>query len=330
MVQGFLGTLTVEERVLLHLHERPLRESEYEADPSLTQSGISDAVHVARKHLPRTLQKLLSRAAVVEHMRHVPGARQRRRVYGLSPEGHEEAASLRRTLMPMQVHMGDGSATLEGLLREHSGMLDLLDHVDDMLHYDDRIRQNEVSEEEYVAGAQGVDSHGAEESYRALARTAWQDGVISEDERNLLHTLSMTLRLDVATVDRIESEVRAERTRNDQIDREQIFLDMLERMAPDGGDLDEDEQRMIAGLAVSLRLDSATSNRLLDQWQGASESLSDFDDRLRGYAAAVAQAWEDGLITSDEAAILQKLRDAHGIRDAEHLRVMRVVRGSVK
>ena len=58
MVSGFLGTLTTEERTLLHLLDHQLPENNWEAPMELTQAGISAAVHVQRKHVPRTLKRL--------------------------------------------------------------------------------------------------------------------------------------------------------------------------------------------------------------------------------------------------------------------------------
>ncbi len=58
MVDGFLGTLTTEQRTLLHLSDNRLPSNQWEAPASLTQAGISAAVHVQRKHVPRTLKRL--------------------------------------------------------------------------------------------------------------------------------------------------------------------------------------------------------------------------------------------------------------------------------
>ena len=94
MVSGFLGTLTTEERTLLHLLDNQLPENNWEAPMELTQAGISAAVHVQRKHVPRTLKRLQEQDFLNTTSRHVPGARQRRRVYSLTPDGRERALSI--------------------------------------------------------------------------------------------------------------------------------------------------------------------------------------------------------------------------------------------
>ena len=80
MVDGYLGTMTTEERTLLHLYDNPLPEGHWEAPDAVTQAGISAAVHVQRKHVPRTLKRLENNSELITGQRHVPGAKQRRRV----------------------------------------------------------------------------------------------------------------------------------------------------------------------------------------------------------------------------------------------------------
>ena len=86
-----LLTLTVEQRVLLHLWDTPLGDNPWEGRPELTQAGVSDAIGIARKHLPRTLKKLREKSHIIEETRHVAGAKQRCRVYALSTTVREAA-----------------------------------------------------------------------------------------------------------------------------------------------------------------------------------------------------------------------------------------------
>ena len=58
MVDGYLGRLTTEHRMLIHLYDNILPNNQWEAPVALTQAGISAAVHVQRKHVPRTLKRL--------------------------------------------------------------------------------------------------------------------------------------------------------------------------------------------------------------------------------------------------------------------------------
>ena len=91
MVDGYLGTMTTEERMFCIFLTIPYPEGQWEAPFAVTQAGISAAVHVQRKHVPRTLKSLKNVMNLHSGQRHVPGAKQRRRVYGLTAKGKERA-----------------------------------------------------------------------------------------------------------------------------------------------------------------------------------------------------------------------------------------------
>ena len=105
MVDGYLGTMTTEERTLLHLFDNPLPEGQWEAPQTVSQAGISAAVHVQRKHVPRTLKRLEKNHELISSQRHVPGAKQRRMVYGLTPQGIERAKKIRERVLALIVYL---------------------------------------------------------------------------------------------------------------------------------------------------------------------------------------------------------------------------------
>ena len=130
MVSGFLGTLTTEERTLLHLLNHQLPENNWEAPMELTQAGISAAVHVQRKHVPRTLKRLEQQNCLNTTSRHVPGARQRRRVYSLTNEGRERAQSILERIRSTPVQHEGQTVLLETLMKSSENTLETLAHVD--------------------------------------------------------------------------------------------------------------------------------------------------------------------------------------------------------
>ena len=75
------GTMTTG-RMLLHLYDNPLPE-DIGSPQSVTQAGISAAVHIQRKHVPRTLT-IRKPVGIDNRTATHPGAKQRRRVYGLT------------------------------------------------------------------------------------------------------------------------------------------------------------------------------------------------------------------------------------------------------
>ena len=126
MVDGYLGSLTTEERMLLHLCDNNLPEGEWEAPSALTQAGISAAVHVQRKHVPRTIKRLEQRGDLTKSKRHVPGGKQRRQVYGLTPSGREKASALREKILSQLVTQLGQKIVLSELRKGGQATLDLL------------------------------------------------------------------------------------------------------------------------------------------------------------------------------------------------------------
>ena len=89
--------LPVLERLLLHLHhvDPAGRGSSPEHQ---TQVGISTAIGIQRKHVPRALRRLVEEGWIALELKRVDGHRQRLRVYVLSATGQEEIQRLRGAL----------------------------------------------------------------------------------------------------------------------------------------------------------------------------------------------------------------------------------------
>ena len=103
MVDGYLGTLTTEQRSLLHLLNQRLPSGGWEAPAVLTQAGISAAVHVQRKHIPRTLKRMEKNGLLNVEQRHIPGGKQRKRVYTLTEVGTQRAEELKEQFLNKMV-----------------------------------------------------------------------------------------------------------------------------------------------------------------------------------------------------------------------------------
>ena len=183
MVDGYLGTMTTEERMLLHLFDNPLPEGQWEAPFTVTQAGISAAVHVQRKHVPRTLKRLENRDELHSGQRHVPGAKQRRRVYGLTAKGKERAANMRDNILAKNV-LVNGESILLGALRKGGQMtLDLLSHVDEGMVFHNNPVVSPVSNPDGIAS---LDAQAGENLVKRLFARAWEDGKITKDEQQLI------------------------------------------------------------------------------------------------------------------------------------------------
>ena len=183
MVDGYLGTLTTEERTLLHLLHQQLPSGGWEAPATLTQAGISAAIHIQRKHIPRTLKRMEGNGLLTVAQRHIPGGKQRKRVYTLTESGQERAEFLRDRILSEHVqHNGQGVA-LRTLWTSPQPMLELLSHLDEGMTYHDAALVSPVSNPEGIAS---IDAQYGEELVRRMFARAWEDGKITKDEQSLL------------------------------------------------------------------------------------------------------------------------------------------------
>jgi DNA-binding MarR family transcriptional regulator len=79
-------TLTVNERVLLHLRENGAARDDSDAHP-LTQPGIAEALGIRVNHVSRAVKQLIRQRLLEEGAGRVRGEVRKRKVYTLTPEG---------------------------------------------------------------------------------------------------------------------------------------------------------------------------------------------------------------------------------------------------
>ena len=307
MVDGYLGTITTEVRTLLHLFDNPLPEGHWEAPDAVTQAGISAAVHVQRKHVPRTLKRLEQRSELITGQRHVPGAKQRRRVYGLTANGRERANSLRDNILAEMVIKDGEKVVLSSLRRGGQMTLDLLSHLDEGMVYYESAISSPVSNPE---GTASLDAQAGENLIRRMLARAWEDGRITKDEQQLISEVVDFVGMHPDRVRRLSDEAR--RSQNAP-PPEEVYRDML-RQALIDGEIIEDEIALLTTMRDAFGIDLETHEILL------AEAREDpvLDANTMTYRATLVTALADGMITSDESAMLSTLRKSLGISDARH------------
>ena len=307
MVSGFLGTLTTEERTLLHLLNHQLPENNWEAPMELTQAGISAAVHVQRKHVPRTLKRLEQQNCLNTTSRHVPGARQRRRVYSLTNEGRERAQSILQRITSTPVHHEGQTVLLETLMKSSENTLETLAHVDEHLvvHVDPV-----MSPVSHPEGSASLDAQAGEALVRRMFARAWQDGRITKDEQLLLNEVVDFLGMHPERVRRLSNEARREINAPPP---EEIYLDMLRQALVDGV-IHEEEEALLKTVQIAFDIDETTHQQLLNQ--AILDPIN--SPEYEAYRSVLSTALIDGIITNDESAMLETLRQQTGISEQEH------------
>ena len=313
-----LLTLTVEQRVLLHLWDTPLGDNPWEGRPELTQAGVSEAVGIARKHLPRTLKKLREKDRINEETRHVAGAKQRCRVYSLSTEGRKAASDLVEDIHSRVVKVDNEETTVLTLHNHTTGLLDVLRNIDSTGSYRPPI-EGDVEVQPTLDGRDLPLDHRLA-IYDNIVRTAWSDGVVTKDEQAMLDDMAMYLGLEPDDTEPIEKRVRDESIDPDA-ENSSLYKQMLE-VAWQDGEVDANEQAMLDSLAGMLGLESARDVQL--DW--VCERL---DDRLKAYCSAMEAAWQDGQVSDDEENMLGSMRNSLTISDEEHKTILGVVRAKL-
>jgi hypothetical protein len=299
--------MTTEERMLLHLFDNPLPEGHWEAPIAITQAGISASVHVQRKHVPRTLKRLEKRSDLITGQRHVPGAKQRRRVYGLTAAGRTRASDLRDRILSETVIKNGENVVLSSLRKGGQMTLDLLSHIDEgMVFYDEPV----ISPVSNPEGTASLDAQAGENLVRRILARAWEDGKITKDEQQLIAEVVDFVGMHPDRVRRLSDEAR--RAQNAP-PPEEVYLDMLRQALVDGEIID-DEVALLKTMREAFGIDLETHEKLL------LDALDDpvLDDATAAYRATLVTALEDGMITSDEDAMLNTLRANLGITDAKH------------
>ena len=307
MVDGYLGTMTTEERTLLHLFDNLLPEGQWEAPFAVTQAGISAAVHVQRKHVPRTLKRLENRDELISGQRHVPGAKQRRRVYGLTASGRARAGELRDRILNEMVFKNGEKIVLSSLRKGGQMTLDLLSYLDEGLVFHESRVISPVSNPE---GTASLDAQAGESLVKRMFARAWEDGKITKDEQQLITEVVTFLGMHPERVGRLSDDAR--RAQNAP-PPEDVYRDMLRQALVDG-EIVEDEISLLTTMRDAFQIDMETHERLLD------EARADpiLDEATFTYRATLVTALADGMITHDEEAMLRTLRENLGISDSRH------------
>ena len=220
-----LLTLTVEQRVLLHLWDTPLGDNPWEGRPQLTQAGVSEAVGIARKHLPRTLKKLREKEHILEETRHVAGAKQRCRVYALSSDGRKAASELVEDIHSRVVKSEGEPTTVQALHNHATGLLDVLRNIDSTGSY--RPPVEGVDEAPPALDGRDLPLDHRLAIYDNIVRTAWQDGIVTKDEQIMLEDMAMYLGLEPHDTEPIEKRVREESI-NPDAENSSLYKQMLE------------------------------------------------------------------------------------------------------
>ena len=319
MVDGYLGGLTTEQRMLIHLFDFNLPSNQWEAPFELTQAGISAAVFVQRKHVPRTLKRLHEQGFVDIDSRHVPGGKQKRKVYSLTNEGRNHAEHLIKDVFSKHVSKNGTNVPIDSIKKNGRLLLEILSHIDEKLVYHDKPVITSVAKSEGMAS---LDAQSGEVLVKRMFARAWEDGIITSDEQQLITEVVDFLGMHPDRVVRLSEEARSN---IDIPPPEDIYLEMLRQALIDEELIDE-EINLLATFRNSFNISEQTHDKLLSEAKNSPVYSSD----IKTYRDALKAAMVDGIITNDEEAILKSLRKSLSVSDREHAGLLALIRDSDK
>ena len=319
MVDGYLGKLTTEHRMLIHLFDNKLPNSQWEAPAALTQAGISAAVHVQRKHVPRTLKRLEKAGEISINSRHVPGAKQRRKVYSLTTTGRTRASLLvEQTLGTNVIYEGD-TVSIRDIPRGERKILEVLSHIDEEYYYHKDPIISSIAE---PSGKASLDAQSSEELVKRMFARAWEDGIITYDEHQLISEVVEFLGMHPSRIKRLSEQARESIIVSPP---EDIYLEMLSQALVDN-QLVEDEVALLETYRGAYGITDETHEKLLNL--AIQEPV--YPDNVKTYLNTLETALFDGVITADEDAMLTTLRKSLGISDIQHANFTAKIRDSIK
>jgi DNA-binding MarR family transcriptional regulator len=253
-------SLTVEERIVLHLGDFANAEGKYEMPAGLTQRGIAENVGVQQKHLSRHIQKLVAGGLAEEATARVSGMKQRMKIYKLTYSGHARAGELRKfvgsTVVTVVMKGGETRempiSDIDKATSAHLTMSDIVRHAAES----DRIEMATLEHVEEEKRRAADRETRREEIYKKALHSAWRSGILTPSEQHLVEVLREHLGLSQEDHDRIEMEVMRDIDVGSP-DRRELY-DELCAIAHANGEPPETAKEMLRALRKRLQIPEDT------------------------------------------------------------------------
>ena len=108
-----MRTLTVKERIQLHLFDYTRFVEAYEAPPEVTQEAIARTVGIRVQHVNQYVRPLMAEGLVEERVSHVKKSVRRLKTYFLTPKGRSQAGALRADLLGEAIPFRDRAGLVQ-------------------------------------------------------------------------------------------------------------------------------------------------------------------------------------------------------------------------
>jgi hypothetical protein len=177
----------------------------------MTQEGVAQAIHVHRKHIPRTMYRLIEKQWIISEKHHITGKKQRLLSYFLTDEGLKRAQALRSHYLTQKVMYRDTKGKtsivpIEWIVKKYQNcynLSEILTYISRSSLFDIQSQNHHKKKEESI---KPIDKQTALHIYQNALEQAWKDGSLSNDEHDLLLILRETL--DISDKQHLQLEKR--------------------------------------------------------------------------------------------------------------------------
>lgn len=298
--------LTVQNRILIHLLDYKTFRGDFEVPFQVTQKGISRAIRIQQKHLPRALKKLLGSNYLEERMNHVSGVKQKRKVYFLTDEGIQYTWEFMNNLMTKKIPVLIGSeesgsgkepdkmVSLEELYSKEKSDFSLLDIL---LFLDEKGLFNKEGLNRYIEEKKNLERPGEDKTD--------SDAGISVASSTPVGNVMQEMDADGSLLTR----------RTAHSEKLEIYKAALKQAWQDGL-ITRDEHDILAELQEKLGISADEHKKMELEIMSSSPGPRLESEEI--YRAALKHAWVDGIISDDEDSLLRVLRRTLKITDEQH------------
>tara|TARA_Y100000766_G_scaffold156887_1_gene134723 strand:+ start:5412 stop:6227 length:816 start_codon:yes stop_codon:yes gene_type:complete len=268
-------------------------ENAWDAPIEHSQSGVSNAVGVHRRHLPRTMRRLEDSALINIELRHVKNIKRKVQVYTLTNKGQKMASDLLENILTWQVESDDGQVPLSSICKNSTDILQYLYPTSNM----------------YESPSIG--------RLAELVKVAYEDGILTTAEERLLDTAAQELHVDRETLERIKQRISNDNSNG--FESRLIKTALMTALAD--GYIDKNEEKILRRLAIESGIEHEAYSTLVERTLSECLSLEE-----RAYFGAMeAINW----FIDESNSFIDDLRNALGIDSEQHDRLSTLTRAKL-
>lgn len=249
-----LKNCTAAERILLHLLDFLKNDCVIEVPIEITQEGISSITCIQRKHLPRSLRKLIEKGLIIEKQSHVTGKKQIMKTYLLTSEGRKEAIRIKNIVtdqnIPCLFANKKKNYTISEIYKlfekKYSYSCIISQVVKHDIFSEHNLNKKKSNQNEEIS---------AEKIYKEALEEAWKDGILTIDERNILKKLRDTLHISKQVHNRIQQQILLSKNIKSNVYKK-VYDIVLQEVLTDNK-ISKDEEAILIKLQKYFNIDDS-------------------------------------------------------------------------